>query len=60
MTGTAVTSSPDANSSYVTGDVIQVTATFNEAVTVDTAERHAEPGADRRLEHPLRHLLGER
>ena len=37
VTGTAVTSSPDANSSYVTGDVIQVTATFNEAVTVDTA-----------------------
>ena len=36
ITGTAVTSSPDANSSYETGDVIQVTVTFSEAVTVDT------------------------
>ena len=34
--GVSVTSSPDANSSYVTGDVIQVTVTFDEAVTVDT------------------------
>ena len=33
----AVTSSPDANSSYVTGDVIQITAMFSEAVTVATA-----------------------
>ena len=32
----AVTSSPDANGSYATGDVIEVTATFSEAVTVDT------------------------
>ena len=30
--GTAVTSSPDANSNYETGDVIQVTVTFNGAV----------------------------
>ena len=36
VTATAVTSSPDANSSYETGEVIQVTATFSEAVTVDT------------------------
>ena len=35
-TSTAVTSSPDANSSYETGDVIQVTVTFSEAVSVDT------------------------
>ena len=34
--GVAVTSSPDANGSYATGDVIEVTATFSEAVTVDT------------------------
>ena len=36
ISGTAVTSSPDVNSSYETGDVIQVTVTFSEAVTVDT------------------------
>ena len=35
--GVAVTSSPAANSSYATGDVIEITATFSEAVTVDTA-----------------------
>ena len=34
--GVSVTSSPDANSSYATDDVIQVTVTFDEAVTVDT------------------------
>ena len=37
VTGTAVTSSPAANSNYETGEVIQVTVTFSEAVTVDTA-----------------------
>ena len=37
VTATAVTSSPDANSNYKTGEVIQVTVTFTEAVTVDTA-----------------------
>ena len=37
VTGTAVTSSPDADSNYETGDVIQVTVTFSGAVTVDTA-----------------------
>ena len=33
--GTAITSSPDANSNYVTGEVIRVTVTFNLPVTVD-------------------------
>ena len=37
VTGTAVTSSPAANSSYETGEVIQVTVTFDDPVTVDTA-----------------------
>ena len=36
VTATAVSSSPDANGSYETGEVIQVTVTFTEAVTVDT------------------------
>ena len=37
VTGTAVTSSPAANGNYETGEVIQVTVTFDDAVTVDTA-----------------------
>ena len=37
VTGTAVTSSPAASGNYETGEVIQVTVTFSEAVTVDTA-----------------------
>ena len=37
VTGTAVTSSPAANGNYETGEVIEVTVTFSEAVTVDTA-----------------------
>ena len=37
VTGTAVTSSPAANGNYETGEVIQVTVTFSNAVTVDTA-----------------------
>ena len=54
----AVTSSPAANSSYVTGDVIQITATFQRGGHRGHRERHAAAGVDHRLGHALRQLLG--
>ena len=36
VTGVAITSDPGADGAYALGDVIQVTATFNKAVNVDT------------------------
>ena len=36
VTGVAITSDPGADGAYARGDVIQVTATFNNAVNVDT------------------------
>ena len=37
ISGVAITSTAPSDDNYVTGDVIEVTATFTEAVTVDTA-----------------------